>query len=35
MPKLSLMQALVAMAQKGPVKINALTGGTHTPNSKH
>jgi hypothetical protein len=35
MPKLSLMQALVAMAQKGPVMINALTGGTHTSNSNH
>jgi hypothetical protein len=34
-PKLNLMQALVAMAQKGPVMIDALTGGTHTPNSNH
>lgn len=34
-PKLSMMQALVAMAQKGPIMINALTGGTHSAGSNH
>lgn len=34
-PNLRLMQALVAMAKKGPVMINALTGGSHSPNSNH
>jgi peptidoglycan hydrolase-like protein with peptidoglycan-binding domain len=29
-PKLSLMQALVEMSEKGRVQINALTGGTHS-----
>ncbi|MFL5319349.1 MAG: hypothetical protein ACJ790_06800 [Myxococcaceae bacterium] len=34
-PKLSLMQALVDMAKHGRIQINALTGGTHSPNSNH
>jgi hypothetical protein len=34
-PNLRLMQALVAMAKKGPIMINALTGGRHSPNSNH
>jgi peptidoglycan hydrolase-like protein with peptidoglycan-binding domain len=35
MPKLGMMQALVDMAKHGPIMINALTGGTHSPNSNH
>jgi len=35
MPKLKMMQALVAMAKAGPVTINALTGGSHSANSNH
>ncbi len=35
MPKLKMMQALVAMAKNGPIMINALTGGSHSPNSNH
>ncbi|MDP2343168.1 MAG: peptidoglycan-binding domain-containing protein [Deltaproteobacteria bacterium] len=34
-PKLAMMQALVAMAKQGPIMINALTGGTHSSNSNH
>ena len=34
-PKLSMMQALVAMAKAGPIMINALTGGSHSTNSNH
>jgi peptidoglycan hydrolase-like protein with peptidoglycan-binding domain len=34
-PKLSMMQALVDMAKRGPIMINALTGGSHSPNSNH
>ena len=34
-PKLSVMQALVAMAKNGPIMINALTGGAHSTNSNH
>lgn len=34
-PKLKLMQALCAMAKKGHIQINALTGGVHSPNSNH
>ena len=34
-PKLSMMQSLVAMAQKGPIQINALTGGEHSKGSNH
>jgi len=33
--RLALMQALVAMARKGPILIIALTGGAHAPNSHH
>lgn len=35
MPKLKMMQALVAMSKHGHIMINALTGGTHSPNSNH
>jgi peptidoglycan hydrolase-like protein with peptidoglycan-binding domain len=34
-PSLKMMQALVAMSQKGSIQINALTGGTHSFNSNH
>ncbi|MBK7864541.1 MAG: hypothetical protein IPJ65_39265 [Archangiaceae bacterium] len=34
-PKLSMMQALVDMSRHGHIQINALTGGTHSPNSNH
>ncbi len=34
-PKLKLMQALVEMAKRGHLMINALTGGHHSPNSNH
>lgn len=34
-PKLKMMQALVAMAKRGRIMINALTGGVHSPNSNH
>jgi peptidoglycan hydrolase-like protein with peptidoglycan-binding domain len=34
-PKLSLMRALVDMAKRGHIMINALTGGIHSPNSNH
>ena len=35
MPRLKMMQALVDMAKHGPIMINALTGGSHSPNSNH
>jgi hypothetical protein len=34
-PKLEAMQALVEMANNGPIMINALTGGQHSTNSNH
>jgi peptidoglycan hydrolase-like protein with peptidoglycan-binding domain len=34
-PNLRVMQALVDMAKHGPIMINALTGGIHSPNSNH
>lgn len=34
-PNLRVMQALVAMAKKGPIMINALTGGDHSTTSNH
>jgi hypothetical protein len=34
-PKLSMMRARVDMAKHGRVMINALTGGSHSPNSNH
>lgn len=34
-PSLKMMQALVDMAKHGPIMINALTGGHHSPNSNH
>ena len=30
-----MMKALVAMADKGPIQINALTGGQHSNGSHH
>jgi peptidoglycan hydrolase-like protein with peptidoglycan-binding domain len=30
-----MMQALVEMARRGPIQINALTGGQHSHNSRH
>jgi hypothetical protein len=35
MPKLKMMQALVAMSKKGNILITALTGGHHSTNSNH
>jgi len=35
MPKLRMMQALVAMSRRGRIMINALTGGKHSTNSNH
>ena len=35
LPKLKMMQALVAMSKKGKIMINALTGGHHTTGSNH
>jgi hypothetical protein len=34
-PLLNMMQALVDMANHGPIQINALTGGVHSSNSRH
>lgn len=34
-PKLKMMQALVAMSRRGPIMINALTGGQHSTGSNH
>jgi hypothetical protein len=35
LPKLKMMQALVAMSKQGKIQINALTGGHHSANSNH
>jgi peptidoglycan hydrolase-like protein with peptidoglycan-binding domain len=34
-PNLRMMQSLVAMAQKGPIQINAMTQGVHSRGSAH
>jgi hypothetical protein len=34
-PSLKMMRALVDMARHGRIQINALTGGSHSPNSNH